>query len=109
LRAGRLRTDWAASLLLEDALAAGDGERVARLWAEAQARGGKLGLPFPANWLNQERLLQRLLARGDGLRAAQVAGRIEASREYVPRALAERLREARGLARAQAEGGGKVH
>jgi hypothetical protein len=109
LRPGRLRTDWAASLLIEDALAAGDGERVARLWAEAQARGAQLGLPFPANWLNQERLLQRLLARGDGLRAAQVATRIEAGREYVPRALAQKLREARGLARAQAEGGGKVH
>ena len=110
LRPARLRTDWAASLLLEDALASDDRERVARLWAEAQARGAQLGLPFPANWLNQERLLQRLLARGDGVRATQVAGRIEAAREYVPRALAEKLREARGLARAQAEGlGGLVH
>jgi tetratricopeptide (TPR) repeat protein len=98
----RLHVDWAAALLLEQAHARGDSEAFDAVWAQALALGRVTERPFPANWLNQERLLALLLERRDGARAVQVATRIEASHEYVPRALAERVREARTLAREQA-------
>lgn len=95
----RLHADWAATLLLEQAHARGDAAGFDALWAQALALGRVTERPFPANWLNQERLLKLLLERRDGTRAAQVATRIEASHEYVPRALAEQVRQARALAR----------
>jgi tetratricopeptide (TPR) repeat protein len=97
----RLHVDWAAALLLEQAHAAGDDAAFDSLWARALAQGRQLQHPFPANWLNQERLLALLLTRKDGARAAQVATRIEASRGYLPRALAAQVAEARTLARQQ--------
>lgn len=98
----RLHADWAATLLLEEAHAAGDAAAFDALWAQALALGRQIDNPFPANWLNQERLLALLLERHDGARAAQVATRVEGAREYLPRALAERVRQARTLAREQA-------
>lgn len=97
-----LHVDWAGTLLLEQAHAARDEQAFESFWAQALAQGRQLHRPFPANWLNQERLLALLLARGDGPRAAQVATRIEASRQYLPRALAAQVAEARTLARRQA-------
>jgi hypothetical protein len=96
-----LHVDWAATLLLEQAHAARDEVAFDATWAQALAQGRNLQRPFPANWLNQERLLHLLIARGDGIRAAHVATRIEASRRYLPRALAAKVAEARTLARRQ--------
>jgi hypothetical protein len=96
-----LHADWAATLLLEQAHAARDEKAFESFWAQALAQGRQLRRPFPANWLNQERLLTLMLARADGLRAAQVASRIEASRKYLPRALAAQVAEARTLAMRQ--------
>jgi hypothetical protein len=96
-----VHVDWAATLLLEQAHAARDEQAFESFWAQAQAQGRQLRRPFPANWLNQERLLTLLLARGDGPRAVQVATRVEASRSYLPRALAAQVAEARTLARRQ--------
>jgi hypothetical protein len=96
-----LHLDWAATLLLEQAHAAGDAAAFESTWARALAMGRQLQRPFPANWLNQERLLALLLTRGEGARAAHVATRIEASRGYLPRALAEQVAQARTLARQQ--------
>ncbi len=98
----RLHVDWAATLLLEQAHAARDDAAFERLWAQALALGRGLQHPFPANWLNQERLLKLLLERGDGARAAHVATRIEASHTYLPRSLAAQVAQARTLARQQA-------
>jgi tetratricopeptide (TPR) repeat protein len=97
----RLHVEWATTLLLEQAHAAGDPAAFDTLWARALALGRLTGHPFPTHWLNQERLLSLLLARRDGARAALVATRIEASRDYLPRALAEHVRQARTLAREQ--------
>ncbi|MBN1210019.1 MAG: hypothetical protein JXB05_34525 [Myxococcaceae bacterium] len=97
----RLHVDWAATLLLEQAHAARDDAAFDATWAQALAQGRLLQRPFPANWLNQERLLTLLITRGDGARAAQVATRLEASRGYLPRALAAQVAEARTLARRQ--------
>jgi tetratricopeptide (TPR) repeat protein len=102
----RLHADWAATLLLEQAHASGDAASFEALWGRALAQGWLTEHPFPTNWLNQERLLALLLERRDGARAAHVATRIEASRDYVPRALAERVRQARTLAREQVTSGG---
>lgn len=94
-----VHVDWAATLLLEQAHAARDEQAFEAYWSQALAQGRQLRRPFPANWLNQERLLSLLIRRGDGARAAQVATRIEASRHYLPRALAAQVAEARTLAR----------
>ncbi|HYI02041.1 hypothetical protein [Hyalangium sp.] len=96
-----LHVDWAGTLLLEQAHATRDDAAFDAVWAQALAQGRQLQRPFPTNWLNQERLLSLLLARGEGARAAQVATRIEASRRYMPRALAAQVAEARTLARQQ--------
>jgi hypothetical protein len=96
-----LHVDWVATLLLEQAHAARDEQSFESFWALALAQGRQLRRPFPANWLNQERLLRLLISRGDGTRAAYVATRIEASRSYLPRALAAQVAEARTLARRQ--------
>ncbi|WP_224247005.1 hypothetical protein [Hyalangium gracile] len=96
-----LHVDWAGTLLLEQAHAARDAKAFDTVWAQALAQGRQLHRPFPANWLNQERLLTLLMARGDGPRAVHVATRIEASRHYLPRALAAQVAEARTLARRQ--------
>ena len=97
-----VHVDWAATLLLEQAHAAGDTATFEALWARALALGRQFQRPFPANWLNQERLLTLLLERQDGVRAAHVATRIEASRAYLPRKLAAQVLQARTLARQQA-------
>ncbi|WP_224361655.1 hypothetical protein [Hyalangium versicolor] len=97
-----LHVDWAGTLLLEQAHAARDAQAFDTFWAQALAQGRQLHRPFPSNWLNQERLLTLLIARGDGPRATYVATRIEASRHYLPRALAAQVAEARTLARRQA-------
>ena len=97
-----VHVDWAATLLLEQAHAAGDTAAFEALWARALALGRQFQRPFPANWLNQERLLTLLLERRDGARAAHVATRIEASRAYLPRKLAAQVLQARTLARQQA-------
>jgi tetratricopeptide (TPR) repeat protein len=97
----RVHVDWAATLLLEQAHAARDDAAFDSLWARALAQGRQLQRPFPANWLNQERLLALLISRRDGNRAAQVATRIESSRDYLPKALAAQVAEARTLARQQ--------
>jgi hypothetical protein len=96
-----LHLDWAATLLLEQAHAAGDTAAFESIWARALAVGRQLQRPFPANWLNQERLLTLLITREDGARAAHVATRIEARRGYLPRALAAQVTHARTLARQQ--------
>lgn len=101
LYAESLHLDWAATLLLEQAHAAQDTTAFEATWARALAQGRQLQRPFPANWLNQERLLTLLLQRQDGARAAHVATRIEASRDYVPKALAAQVAQARTLAREQ--------
>jgi tetratricopeptide (TPR) repeat protein len=97
-----VHVDWAATLLLEQAHAAKDPAAFEALWARALSLGRQLQRPFPANWLNQERLLTLLLERGDGARASHVATRIEASRAYLPRKLAAQVVQARTLARQQA-------
>jgi hypothetical protein len=96
-----LHLDWAATLLLEQAHAAGDEAAFETTWTRALAHGRQLQRPFPANWLNQERLLSLLLSRGDGARAVHVATRLESSRGYLPRALAAQVAQARTLARQQ--------
>jgi tetratricopeptide (TPR) repeat protein len=98
----RLHVDWAATLLLEQAHQAREPARFEAVWAQALSLGRQLQRPFPANWLNQERLLTLLLERGDGARAAHVATRIEASRGYLPKKLAAQVLQARTLARQQA-------
>ncbi|XXF77395.1 hypothetical protein P2318_30735 [Myxococcaceae bacterium GXIMD 01537] len=102
----RLAVDLAATLLLEQAHAAGDDASFEALWNRALALGRALEIPFPTQWPHQERLLELLLKRREGARAAHVATRIEDSREYVPRALTERVRAARALAREQAASSG---
>jgi hypothetical protein len=97
----RLQVDWAATLLLEHAHRTQDTAAFEALWAQAQALGRQYQRPFPFSWPTQERLLSLLLERQDGPRAAQVALRLESSREYLPRALAARVAEARTLARRQ--------
>ena len=94
----RLFAEGAVTALLEEAR----GAEFEKLWGEAVALGESLELPFPTGWENQDRLLALLLSREMGVRAAWVASRIEASREYLPRALTERIRAARALARGQA-------
>jgi hypothetical protein len=96
-----VHADWAATLLLEQAHQAKDAAAFEAVWTRALSLGRQLQRPFPANWLNQERLLALLLERGDGVRAAHVATRIEASREYLPRKLAAQVLQARTLARQQ--------
>ncbi|MDC0713021.1 hypothetical protein POL68_31455 [Stigmatella sp. ncwal1] len=97
----RLHVDWAATLLLERAHRAQDDAAFETLWVQAMALGRQLQRPFPSNWLNQERMLSLLLERKDGPRAALVALRLESNREYLPRALAAQVAEARTLARQQ--------
>jgi hypothetical protein len=97
----RLHVDWAAALLLERAHRAQDSAAFEALWTQAQALGRQYQRPFPFSWPTQERMLALLLERQDGTRAAQVALRLESSREYLPRALAARVAEARTLARRQ--------
>ncbi|MDY7227695.1 hypothetical protein [Hyalangium rubrum] len=99
----RLHVDWAATLLLEQAHAAGNTAAFESLWDRALILSRQLQHPFPSNWLNQERLLALLIDRGDGARAAHVATRIEASRDYLPRALAAQVTQARTLARQQSQ------
>lgn len=66
-----------------------------KAWAVAEDRGAALGLPFPSVWPNQEELLTRCIALGEQALALKLVGRIEETRQELPRALAEVLRAVR--------------
>jgi hypothetical protein len=92
LASERLVLESVATALLE----AASGDDFVALWRLAEARGQALRFPFPSAWPNQERLLRRCLAVGDGPKARALAERIEDERPEVSPALAGLLCQARG-------------
>lgn len=95
LSAERLVLESVETALLESA----DGDDFTALWRLAEARGQALRFPFPSAWPNQEKLLARCLALGDGPKARAVAQRIEDGRHELSRALTDAISRAR-MARA---------
>jgi len=91
LSSERLVLESVETALLEGA----EGDDFTALWRLAEARGQALDFPFPTAWPNQERLLRRCLAVGDGPKARAVAQRIEDARHELSRALTDAISQAR--------------
>ncbi|MEW6430174.1 MAG: hypothetical protein AB1730_01590 [Myxococcota bacterium] len=91
LSAERLVLESVETALLESA----EGDDFTALWRLAEERGQALRFPFPSAWPNQEKLLARCLALGDGPRARAVARRIEDGRHELSRALTDAISRAR--------------
>lgn len=87
----RLVLESVETALLEGA----SGDDFTALWRLAEARGQALRFPFPSAWPNQEKLLARCLALGDGAKARALAQRIEDGRAELSAALTAAIRQAR--------------
>lgn len=87
----RLVLESVETALLEGA----SGDDFTALWKLAEARGEALRFPFPSAWPNQEKLLARCLALGDGPKARAVAQRIEDGRLELSHALTAAISQAR--------------
>lgn len=93
LKGERLVLESVETALLEGAT----GQDFDVLWRLAEARGQALDFPFPSAWPNQDKLLHRCLAVGDGPKARAVAERIEDGRHELSAALSVAISQARRL------------
>ncbi len=72
-----------------------EGAEFQALWLLGSALGERVKLPFPSVWPNQEALLKRCAAIRDFPKAWLIAGRIEETRDTLPRALSELIAKVR--------------